>query len=241
MSTNDVGLTALVVDDELPALSDLGYLLERDDRIAEVITASSGTEALQVLDVRDVDVVFSDISMPGLDGMALARVISRFSVRPQIVFVTAHDQHAVDAFALAATDYVMKPVRAERLSEAIRRVVRTQSETDRRPRRARASGARPGTCATGGRDHPRRARRGHPVHHPQPDPLRAGPRRLRPAAHRHRLAPRAGAAQRARGAVGRPRLRADPPQHARGAAARQRGADGPRPVLGPRRRRSSCR
>lgn len=129
MSTNDVGLTALVVDDELPALSDLGYLLERDDRIAEVITASSGTEALQVLDGRDVDVVFSDISMPGLDGMALARVISRFAVRPQIVFVTAHDQHAVDAFALAATDYVMKPVRAERLSEAIRRVVRTRSET----------------------------------------------------------------------------------------------------------------
>jgi len=128
MSSIDAGLTALVVDDELPALSDLGYLLGRDDRIAEVITASSGTEALQVLDGRDVDVVFSDISMPGLDGMALARVISRFSVRPQIVFVTAHDEHAVDAFALAATDYVMKPVRAERLSEAIRRVVVAQTE-----------------------------------------------------------------------------------------------------------------
>ena len=128
MSSTDAGLTALVVDDELPALSDLGYLLGRDDRIAEVITASSGTEALQVLDGRDVDVVFSDISMPGLDGMALARVISRFSVRPQIVFVTAHDEHAVDAFALAATDYVMKPVRAERLSEAIRRVVVAQAE-----------------------------------------------------------------------------------------------------------------
>ena len=128
MSTNGGGLTALVVDDELPALSDLGYLLGRDDRVQEVITASSGTEALQVLDVRDVDVVFSDISMPGLDGMALARVISRFSVRPQIVFVTAHDEHAVDAFAVAATDYVMKPVRAERLSEAIRRVVAAQSE-----------------------------------------------------------------------------------------------------------------
>ena len=116
-------LTALVVDDELPALSDLGYLLDRDERIGEVITASSGTEALKVLDSREVDVVFSDISMPGLDGMALARVIARFSERPQIVFVTAHDQHAVDAFALAATDYVMKPVRAERLAEAVRRVV----------------------------------------------------------------------------------------------------------------------
>src|SRR5688572_19269357 len=128
MSTTGGGLVALVVDDELPALSDLGYLLGRDDRVEEVISASSGTEALQVLDGRDVDVVFSDISMPGLDGMALARVITRFAVRPQIVFVTAHDEHAVDAFAVAATDYVMKPVRAERLSEAIRRVVAAQSE-----------------------------------------------------------------------------------------------------------------
>ena len=92
MSSSGAGLTALVVDDELPALSDLGYLLGRDERIGEVITASSGTEALQVLDARDVDVVFSDISMPGLDGMALARVIARFRVRPQIVFVTAHDE-----------------------------------------------------------------------------------------------------------------------------------------------------
>lgn len=128
MSTTAVGLTALVVDDELPALSDLGYLLGRDERVSEVISASSGTEALQVLDGRDVDVVFSDISMPGLDGMALARVISRFSVRPQIVFVTAHEGHAVDAFALAVTDYVMKPVRAERLAEAVRRVVLAQSD-----------------------------------------------------------------------------------------------------------------
>lgn len=116
-------LTALVVDDEAPALSELGYLLSRDDRIGEVITAASGTQALQVLDSREVDVVFTDISMPGLDGMALARVMARFTVQPQVVFVTAHDRHAVDAFALDATDYVMKPVRPERLAEAVRRVV----------------------------------------------------------------------------------------------------------------------
>lgn len=137
MSTSGAGLTALVVDDELPALSDLGYLLERDDRIGDVITATSGTEALRVLDERDVDVVFSDISMPGLDGMALARVISRFAERPQIVFVTAHDQHAVDAFAVDATDYVMKPVRHERLAEAVRRVV---AQRERVASEASASG-----------------------------------------------------------------------------------------------------
>ncbi len=116
-------LTALVVDDELPALSEVSYLRGQDPRIGKVLTASSGTEALGVLDGRDVDVVFSDISMPGLDGMSLARVIAKFSTQPQIVFVTAHDQHAVDAFALAATDYVMKPVRADRLAEAVRRVL----------------------------------------------------------------------------------------------------------------------
>src|SRR6476661_1511560 len=117
------GLRALVVDDEAPALEELSWLLRQDPRVALVRTADSAAEALKVLEPGDVDVVFSDISMPGLDGMDLARVIARFSQRPQVVFVTAHDRHAVDAFALDATDYVMKPVRSDRLAEAVRRVV----------------------------------------------------------------------------------------------------------------------
>jgi DNA-binding LytR/AlgR family response regulator len=133
---NGPGLTALVVDDELPALSELSWLLEQDERIGEVLTANSGTEALGVLEGRDVDVVFSDISMPGLDGMALARVIAKFSEQPQVVFVTAHDQHAVDAFTLAATDYVMKPVGRERLREAVRRVLVRVEEGERAARSA---------------------------------------------------------------------------------------------------------
>jgi DNA-binding LytR/AlgR family response regulator len=116
-------LRALVVDDELPALEELSWLLRQDERIGEVRTASSGTEALRALEEGPVDVVFSDINMPGLDGMDLARVIARFAQRPRIVFVTAYDQHAVDAFAVDATDYVMKPVRPDRLAEAVRRVV----------------------------------------------------------------------------------------------------------------------
>ena len=116
-------LRALVVDDEAPALEELSWLLRQDDRIAEVRTAGSGAQALRALEAGDIDVVFSDISMPGLDGMDLARVIARFTLRPQVVFVTAHDQHAVDAFAVDAVDYVMKPVRADRLAEAVRRVV----------------------------------------------------------------------------------------------------------------------
>lgn len=116
-------LTALVVDDEAPALAEMRFLLERDERIGRILTASSGTDALRALESERIDLVLSDINMPGLDGMELARVIARFAERPQIVFVTAYDVHAVDAFAVNATDYVMKPVRAERLGEAIRRVV----------------------------------------------------------------------------------------------------------------------
>lgn len=117
------GLRALVVDDEAPALSELTYLLSQDDRIGTIRTASNGADALRALDSAPVDVVFCDIKMPGLDGMALARVLARFAERPQVVFVTAYDEHAVDAFEVRATDYVMKPVRAARLSEAVRRVV----------------------------------------------------------------------------------------------------------------------
>ena len=119
----DSPLRALVADDEEPALAELVYLLSKDPRIGEIRTASNGPDALKILQAADLDVVFCDIKMPGLDGIDLAKVLSKFTSRPQIVFVTAYDEHAVAAFELDATDYVMKPVRAERLSEAVRRVV----------------------------------------------------------------------------------------------------------------------
>lgn len=117
------GLRVLVVDDEQPALQELAWLLEQDERVGEVRTAGSGADALRALDVAPADVVFCDIKMPGFDGMELARVLSRFADRPQIVFVTAYEAHAVDAFEVSATDYVVKPVRAARISEAVRKVV----------------------------------------------------------------------------------------------------------------------
>ena len=119
----DTPLRALVADDEEPALAELVYLLQQDPRIGPIRTASNGPEALKILQAADLDVVFCDIKMPGLDGIDLARVLSKFASRPQIVFVTAYDEHAVAAFDLEATDYVMKPVRQERLAEAVRRVV----------------------------------------------------------------------------------------------------------------------
>lgn len=117
------GLRVLVIDDERPALDELSFLLRQDARIGEVVTTDSATEALRVLQENPVDAVFLDISMPGLNGLELAQVLSRFKLPPPIVFVTAHDRHAVEAFELNAVDYVLKPVRQERLAEAVRRIV----------------------------------------------------------------------------------------------------------------------
>lgn len=115
-------LVVLAVDDEPPALDELAYLLDADDRVGHVHRAGDATEALRVLRDTEVDAVFLDIRMPGLDGMELARVLRRFARPPAIVFVTAYDDGAVDAFDLGVTDYVRKPVRAERLAESLRRV-----------------------------------------------------------------------------------------------------------------------
>jgi DNA-binding LytR/AlgR family response regulator len=117
-----MSLVVLAVDDEPPALDELAYLLTADDRVAHVHRAGDATEALRVLRDTEVDAVFLDIRMPGLDGMELARILRRFARPPAIVFVTAYDDGAVDAFDLGVTDYVRKPVRAERLGESLRRV-----------------------------------------------------------------------------------------------------------------------
>ena len=126
-----MNLRVLVVDDERPALDELAWLLDRDPRVGSVLTADSAAEALRRLQEDQVDAVFMDIRMPGLTGLDVARVLSRFKTPPPVVFVTAHDEHAVEAFDLHAVDYVLKPVRDERLAEAVRRVIETRAATGR--------------------------------------------------------------------------------------------------------------
>jgi DNA-binding LytR/AlgR family response regulator len=140
-ATVDAGLRVLAVDDEAPARAELAYLLGRDPRIATVLTAVDGAEALRTLETTPVDALFVDIRMPGLDGLDLARVLRRFASPPAVVFVSAYDSHAVEAFDLRAVDYVMKPVREERLTEAVRRVVESRG---RAPAAAPPSPAPPG-------------------------------------------------------------------------------------------------
>ncbi|MFE5259808.1 LytR/AlgR family response regulator transcription factor [Streptomyces coelicoflavus] len=123
-------LRALAVDDERPTLEELVYLLNADPRVGTAEGASDATEALRRInralesgpDGPDaIDVVFLDIQMPGLDGLDLARLLTGFARPPLVVFVTAHEDFAVQAFDLKAVDYVLKPVRRERLAEAVRR------------------------------------------------------------------------------------------------------------------------
>jgi len=127
------GLRVLVVDDEEPALDELAYLLRREPAVASVATAADAEAALRLLRSDGLDAVFLDVHMPGLDGLELARVLGRFARPPAVVFVTAFDEHAVEAFELRAADYLLKPVGAERLREALGRVDPATAETAPNP------------------------------------------------------------------------------------------------------------
>ncbi|MGM7775074.1 LytR/AlgR family response regulator transcription factor [Arthrobacter sp. KNU-44] len=115
-------INVLVADDELPAVEELAYLLGRDERIGAIHRAVSGAEALSALEAESVDAVFLDIHMPALSGLDIARAISRSARPPAVVFVTADEDCALEAFELAAVDYLLKPVRAERLARSISRI-----------------------------------------------------------------------------------------------------------------------
>jgi DNA-binding LytR/AlgR family response regulator len=111
----------LVLDDESHVRDEIAFLLDGDPRVASVRTAASSASALKLLSTEAFDVLFCDIKMPGLNGLELARLVAQFATPLSIVFVTAYDDHAVEAFSLQATDYVMKPIRAERLRKAVHR------------------------------------------------------------------------------------------------------------------------
>jgi DNA-binding LytR/AlgR family response regulator len=115
-------LTLLAVDDERPQLDDLARLLRSSPSVREVECASDGREALAKVSTQPFDAIFLDVRMPDLDGLELARVLRQFATPPELVFVSAHDGAAVDAFELRALDYLRKPVARRRVEEAIERV-----------------------------------------------------------------------------------------------------------------------
>lgn len=124
---NAARLAVLIVDDEAPARARLRELLGdiADEQPTEIVgMAANGMEALRLLEHARADVVLADIRMPVMDGVELARHLARLDLPPVVIFTTAFDEYAVDAFEVAATDYLLKPVRATRLAEALARARR---------------------------------------------------------------------------------------------------------------------
>jgi two-component system response regulator AlgR len=124
-------LKIFIVDDEAPARERLRELL--GDIAAEVPTevvgeARHGLEALERFPASGAELVLLDIQMPGMDGLELARHVASLEDPPGVVFITAHERHAVDAFELNALDYLLKPVRASRLAAALKKAAAAPRE-----------------------------------------------------------------------------------------------------------------
>jgi DNA-binding LytR/AlgR family response regulator len=115
-------IDVLAVDDERPALDDLARLLRASAGVGRVDTADSGGDALRQLASHSYTALFLDVRMPELGGIELAAVLRRFAAPPAVVFVSAYEEAAVEAFAVRAVDYLLKPVSRGRLDEAIDRV-----------------------------------------------------------------------------------------------------------------------
>ena len=131
-------MRVLIVDDEALAADRLNRLCARLGGLEIVGIAEDGLAALSQVEALEPDLVLLDISMPGMDGMALARVLASRPCSPAIVFVTAHSHHAVAAFELAASDYLLKPVSQSRLSQAIARVAAERASSASAPSYLRA-------------------------------------------------------------------------------------------------------
>jgi two-component system response regulator AlgR len=128
----DAPLRVLIVDDEAPARRRLRELL--DDcagamPLALVGEAANGREALELLHAVTADLVLTDINMPEMGGIELARHLLKLPQPPLVIFTTAHDEHALQAFEVNAVDYLMKPVRVQRLVAALQKVPRLKPLT----------------------------------------------------------------------------------------------------------------
>jgi two-component system LytT family response regulator/two-component system response regulator LytT len=117
-------LRVLVIDDEQLARDELCFLLGQIDDVEIIGQAADGVEALRKAGELQPDLMFLDVQMPGLTGFEVARRMVEADILPQLVFVTAYDQYAIEAFAVNALDYVLKPVDADRLQQTLERVRR---------------------------------------------------------------------------------------------------------------------
>ena len=124
-------LRTLIVDDEPLAVERMQVICSRMEDLAVVGTASDGAQALRLIEALKPDLVLLDMTMPEVDGLSVARKLSTQDNPPAVVFVTAHDNYAVEAFDLDAVDYVLKPVKPDRLERAIKRALARRGDEAR--------------------------------------------------------------------------------------------------------------
>jgi len=125
--TDPQPLRTLIVDDEPLAIERLQILAARIPALHVVGTASDGAQALRLAEALTPDLLLLDMTMPEADGLAVARQLVQRATRPAVIFVTAHDQFAVEAFDCDAVDYVLKPVAQDRLERAVKRALTRRS------------------------------------------------------------------------------------------------------------------
>lgn len=123
-------MRTLIVDDEPLAIERLQLICAREPGIEVIGTATDGAAALRLVDALAPDLLLLDIAMPELDGIGVARALARRSDAPAIIFVTAFDSFAVEAFDIDAVDYVLKPVAPDRLARAVQRVAERRARRD---------------------------------------------------------------------------------------------------------------
>ena len=123
MTKDEAALRTMIVDDEPLAIERMQVLCAELGQLQVVGTASDGEAALRLADKLKPDLLLLDMTMPGMDGLGVARALARRDNPPAVIFVTAHEDFAVEAFDLEAVDYVLKPVAAERLERAIDRAI----------------------------------------------------------------------------------------------------------------------
>jgi two-component system response regulator LytT len=127
---NPLPLTAVVADDEQLAREELCFLLQQLNGVTVVGAAANGVEALEEIARHAPDVAFLDLQMPGLTGFEVARRLLEQGTGPGVIFVTAFDQRAVEAFEVNAVDYILKPVDAARLAMAVTRARSRKGQSD---------------------------------------------------------------------------------------------------------------
>lgn len=115
-------MNCIIVDDEYPSIQELSFFVTNFSTIKIANKFDDSVKALEYLQMNSVDVVFLDINMPKLDGLSLSRVIKASKSKPLLVFISAYSEYAIEAFEVAAFDYILKPYSESRIVDTLKRL-----------------------------------------------------------------------------------------------------------------------